>query len=91
MFKTAKDLACVSMCCIIMYSLKHMFLITGMLKKHVVSASEWIVPGRSFPYRETNANMSLLVYCDTVIISHIYSLWHWNLCYIKYCGPYTLG
>lgn len=31
MFKTAKDLACVSMCCIIMYSLKHMFLIRGML------------------------------------------------------------
>lgn len=58
------------------------------VNKHTLAA-EWIVPGHSFPYGEPNANMSLLVYCDTIIISHIYSMWHWNLCYNNNDGPYT--
>lgn len=61
------------------------------VNNHAVPAGDCNVPGHSFAYGEPHANMSLLMYCVTVIISQFYSMWHQNLCYINYCVPDTLG
>lgn len=60
----------VCICSSVCYSLKHMLLI-GDVNKHAAPVGECVVLGHSFPYGEPNTNMSLLVYCDTAIISHI--------------------